>query len=147
MSTLIRQIALHQIFPLPSGLGLDSAAAMELAPLIRPETTKVAATTVPPPMPSTTQLLGNSGRGPGSQPLGQEGFKGPAAAAASPFSFSSVPTPPPTYASAAAASPLTASSARAKAADPGTAGSSGGGDSNSFPQVHCTFNFQLKGGR
>ena len=133
MSTLIRRIAIRPTFPPTSGLGLDSAAAMELAPLIRPETTKAAAT-VP------TQLPGNSGRVPGSHSQGQEG----SAAATSPFSFSSVPTPPPTYASAAAAaSPLAASSARAKAAaDPGTAGCSGGGDGNSFPQVHCTFNFQ-----
>ena len=110
-----------------SGLGLDSAA-MELAPLIRPETTKAATgltMPVPPSPTSRAQIPGtgnfNSGRTPGSQnpgshPQGQvhcqeEGQqqgqdKGPPPSlpqpppsASSPFSFS-VPTPPPSYATA-----------------------------------------------
>ena len=82
----------YHLFPfLVSGLGLDTATAMELAPLIRPETTKAADTrlTMPPPTTTTAapQLPGsgknNSDKIPGMQGQGQS--QGVAAAASIPL--------------------------------------------------------------
>ena len=107
-----------------SGLGLDSAA-MELAPLIRPEMTKVTTGLTMPRMPSMTgnsnSVTGNSnsagkrqqtqglvqGQEGQKQPEQGQGSKGPSLPQPAPSSSSpfSVPTPPPTYADASS-SPL-----------------------------------------
>ena len=96
---------------LVSGLGLDTATAMELAPLIRPETTKAADTRLtmpPPPTATATPQLSGSGKTnldklPGMQLQGQGQSQGVAAAA--------IPLQPQTPNS----SPFSAPNFRAKA--------------------------------